>query len=116
MKKDPSIEDSIASLEEDESSAYSNENGSLKESGSSDSTGLDVEQKGRFDGIAKKDTFRIRVVRLIVLAAILLTGTFVSFLTYRILNDSQSQDFKEAVSISVSFRRTPRPRHEDCSI
>ena len=110
MKKHPPVEDSLASLEEEESSAYSKENDSLKEE-SSDSTGQTEVQKGRFHSIATKDTSRIRVVRLIVLAAILITGTFVSVLTYRILNDSQQQDFKDAVSMSVSLRRTPQPRH-----
>lgn len=42
---------------------------------------------------------RIRNVRVLVLIAIVVAGTFVSALTFQILDNAQKNDFRDAVSI-----------------
>jgi len=51
--------------------------------------------------LAKKETARVRVWRLIVLVTLLITGAVLSTFTYKFLKDEQHEDFKDAVSADI---------------
>ena len=48
--------------------------------------------------LAKKETARVRVWRMIVLVTLLITGAVLSTFTYKFLRNEQNEDYKDAVS------------------
>jgi len=48
--------------------------------------------------LAKTETARVRVWRMVVLATVLITGAVVSTLTFKFLISEQDDDYKDAVS------------------
>ena len=48
-------------------------------------------------GLARKETFKVQILRLIVALCILGAGTIISIYTYRILKDQEVQDSRESV-------------------
>ena len=48
-------------------------------------------------GLARKETFKVQILRLIVAICILGAGTIVSIYTYRVLKDEEERDSRESV-------------------